>query len=86
LEFKKHINLQLGSGVDKLFETLIDNKKINFKNRKRVMDICRDWSTQFEKFSKVTNMILVDLNQVLISNLMAVKQEASLMIYQIKIC
>jgi asparagine synthetase B (glutamine-hydrolysing) len=50
---KKHINLQLGSGVDKLFETLIDNKKINFKNRKRVMDICRDWSTQFESLAKL---------------------------------
>ena len=41
---KKHINLQLGAGVDKLFETLIDDKFINFKFRKRVMDICRDWS------------------------------------------
>tara|TARA_R110000737_G_scaffold176864_2_gene201780 strand:- start:27 stop:812 length:786 start_codon:yes stop_codon:yes gene_type:complete len=41
---KKHINLQIGSGINKLFETLIDNKKINFKKRKRVMDICRDWS------------------------------------------
>jgi asparagine synthetase B (glutamine-hydrolysing) len=42
--FKKHINLQLGSGVDKLFESLLSNRKINFKNRKRIMDICRDWS------------------------------------------
>lgn len=47
-KFKKHINLQLGSGVDKLFETLIDNKNINLKNRKRVMDICRDWSIQVQ--------------------------------------
>ena len=43
-KFKKHINLQLGGGVDKLFEKLIDDKFINFKFRKRVMDICRDWS------------------------------------------
>ena len=43
-KFKKHINLQLGAGVDKLFETLIDDKFINFKFRKRVMDICRDWA------------------------------------------
>jgi len=50
-KFKKHINLQLGSGVDKLFETLIDNKKVNFKNRKRVMDICKDWSTEFESLA-----------------------------------
>jgi asparagine synthetase B (glutamine-hydrolysing) len=44
-EFKKHINLQLGSGVDHLFETLIQNRNINLKNRKRVMDICKDWSS-----------------------------------------
>ncbi len=38
-----HRNLQLESGVDKVFETLLENKKINYKNRTRVMDICRDW-------------------------------------------
>ena len=50
-KFKKHINLQLGAGVDKLFETLIDNKRININNRKRVMDICRDWSKQYESLA-----------------------------------
>ena len=41
---KKHINLQLGSGVDKLFESvIIPNKTINYRNRKRIMDICKDW-------------------------------------------
>ena len=44
LKLKPHINYQLCANVDTLFETLIDNKKINFKKRKRVMDICRDWS------------------------------------------
>ena len=44
-KFKKHINLQLGSGINHLFETLIQNKNINLKNRKRVMDICKDWSS-----------------------------------------
>ena len=49
-EFKKfgridtHVNLHLGSGIDKLFETLLNNPEINFKNRKRMMDVCRDWS------------------------------------------
>lgn len=43
-KFKKHINLQLGSGIDKLFETLLNDNEINFKNRKRIMDICRDWN------------------------------------------
>lgn len=41
---KKHINLQLGSGIDKLFEdVIIKDNVLNYKNRKRVMDICRDW-------------------------------------------
>ena len=40
---KKHINLHLGSGVDKLFETLLNNSEINFNNRKRMMDVCKDW-------------------------------------------
>ena len=43
-KIKKHINLQLGAGVDKLFETLLKDKFINFKFRKRVMDVCKDWS------------------------------------------
>ena len=41
---KKHLNLQIDSGIINLFETLIDNKEINFKRRTRVMDICRDWN------------------------------------------
>ena len=41
---KPHQNLHLNAGVDKLFETLLNNKKINFRNRKRVMDMCRDWN------------------------------------------
>ena len=32
----------------KVFEKLLDNKTINFKNRKRVMDLARDWSTKSE--------------------------------------
>tara|TARA_B100000287_G_scaffold335658_1_gene321218 strand:- start:12 stop:506 length:495 start_codon:yes stop_codon:yes gene_type:complete len=41
---KKHLNLQIDCGIIELFETLIDNKSVNFKNRKRIMDICRDWN------------------------------------------
>lgn len=44
LKLKNHLNLQLVAGVDKVFETLLNNRVINFKNRKRVMDICRDWA------------------------------------------
>lgn len=40
---KKHLNLQINSGIIELFESLIDNNEINFRNRTRVMDICRDW-------------------------------------------
>ena len=41
---KPHQNLHLNAGVDKLFETLLNNTEINFKGRKRMMDVCRDWS------------------------------------------
>ena len=40
---KKHINLQLDSGIDKLFENLLQSKEINFKQRKRMLDVYRDW-------------------------------------------
>ncbi len=43
---KKHINLQLGGGVDILFESLLYNPRINFNDRRRVMDICRDWANK----------------------------------------
>ena len=48
-EFKKfgrietHINLHLAAGIDKLFETLLNNSEINFNSRKRMMDVSRDW-------------------------------------------
>lgn len=40
---KPGINLQIGADIDHLFETLLNNPAINFKNRSRVMDIVRDW-------------------------------------------
>jgi len=43
---KEHQNLHLGSGVDKLFETLLANPTINFKSRKRMMDVSKDWYEQ----------------------------------------
>ena len=48
-EFKKfgrietHINLHLAAGIDKLFETLLNNPDINFNDRTRMMDVSRDW-------------------------------------------
>ena len=40
---KPHINLHLGANINKLFETLLEDDDINFNNRKRMMDVCRDW-------------------------------------------
>ena len=43
-KIKNHLNLQIDSGIVNLFESLLPNKEINFKNRSRIMDICRDWN------------------------------------------
>ena len=40
---KLHANLQLESGVNKVFENLLLDPQINYKRRTRVMDLCRDW-------------------------------------------
>jgi len=42
-KIKNHLNLQIDSGIVELFESLLPNKEINFKNRSRIMDVCRDW-------------------------------------------
>lgn len=41
---EKHSNLQLNAGIDTLFATLLDDKEINFRNRKRMDDVYRDWA------------------------------------------
>ena len=40
---KPHQNLHLNAGIDKLVKTLLNNDEINFKERKRMMDVCWDW-------------------------------------------
>tara|TARA_B100000989_G_scaffold298013_1_gene285714 strand:- start:39 stop:893 length:855 start_codon:yes stop_codon:yes gene_type:complete len=47
---KPHINLHLGANIHKLFETLLDDEEINIKNRKRMMDVCRDWYEKEKEF------------------------------------
>jgi len=42
---KDHINLQLGSNIDHLFETLLDDKMLNNRKRKRVMDLASDYAS-----------------------------------------
>jgi asparagine synthetase B (glutamine-hydrolysing) len=41
---RRHENLQLAAGVPNHFEKLLDNPNINLYNRKRVMDLVRDWT------------------------------------------
>ena len=42
---KKFDNVEAHTvNLDKLFETLLNNDEINFKGRKRMMDVSRDWS------------------------------------------
>ena len=43
-KIKNHLNLQIDSGIVELFESLLPNKEINFKNRSRIMDMCKDWN------------------------------------------
>jgi|TARA_B100001996_G_scaffold67716_2_gene49350 asparagine synthetase B (glutamine-hydrolysing) len=45
---ENHLNLQIGSGVNKLFETLLNNKEINFKNRTRMLDVYRDNHVRYQ--------------------------------------
>ena len=59
LKLKPHLNLQLVAGIDDIFETLLNNNTINFKQRKRVMDICRDWANN--KQSTNINPILQEV-------------------------
>ena len=42
-DVKKHLNLQLDSKINVLFERLLNNNKINYKGRTRVMDMVSDW-------------------------------------------
>lgn len=39
---RRHANYQLVAGIDLLFAKLLDNSFMNYKKRKRVMDMCRD--------------------------------------------
>lgn len=40
-----HANLQLCSGINVLFDQLLENTEINFKGRGRLMDVARDWAS-----------------------------------------
>jgi|TARA_E500000318_G_C3511529_1_gene192524 asparagine synthetase B (glutamine-hydrolysing) len=42
LKISNHKNLQ-HNGISDLFETLLNNSEINYNNRKRIQDVCRDW-------------------------------------------
>ena len=59
IKIKGHINYQLCVKVDKLFEKLLDNKEINLYNRKRVMDICRDWYNINQSKANLENFFIM---------------------------
>ena len=40
---RKHLNLQLAAGIDRVFESLLSSD-LNKNNRTRVMDLCRDYA------------------------------------------
>jgi|SaaInlStandDraft_1057018.scaffolds.fasta_scaffold116227_2 asparagine synthetase B (glutamine-hydrolysing) len=40
-----HANLQMCSGINVLFDQLLENTEINFKGRGRLMDVARDWAS-----------------------------------------
>ena len=62
-KIRNHTNLHLGAGIDKLFETLLDNKKINFNGRKRMMDVSRDWYKK--ENTKPTNVLFTAFHFVI---------------------
>lgn len=43
---KEHINLQLGSNIDHLFEKLLDDPRLNRNRRKRIMDLVSDYANK----------------------------------------
>ena len=45
---RRHENLQLAANIPSQFEKLLDNPEINLYNRKRVMDLVRDWQDKGE--------------------------------------
>ena len=57
--------------VDKLFEKLLDNKEINLYNRKRVMDICRDWYNINQSKSKLGKLFIMKYKPYLLKDVYA---------------
>jgi len=49
---KNHLNLQIDSKIINVFEKLLDNQT-NFKDRNRVLDLCRDWHDTVDIYKKI---------------------------------
>jgi hypothetical protein len=43
--------------IPTIFENLLDNKEINIYDRKRIMDVCRDWSKIVDSKGTLENFI-----------------------------
>lgn len=48
IKVRRHENLQLAAGIPSHFEKLLDNPEVNVYNRRRVMDLVRDWNDMGE--------------------------------------
>ena len=45
-----HINLQLGASIPALFETLLDDRDINWLRRTRMIDVYKDWVKRHKRY------------------------------------
>lgn len=45
-----HINLQLGASIPALFETLLDDRDINWLRRTRMLDVYKDWVKKYKRY------------------------------------
>lgn len=55
---KNHLNLQLDSGVATLFESLLNNNKINFNKRNRMLEVYKDWKVCYNGDTSLENFFV----------------------------
>lgn len=55
---KNHLNLQLDSGIANLFETLLNNNKINFNKRNRMLEVYKDWKVCYNGDTSLENFFV----------------------------
>ena len=55
---KNHLNLQLDSGIATLFESLLNNNKINFNKRNRMLEVYKDWKVCYNGDTSLENFFV----------------------------